>query len=80
MASTTTPLQAIDRIEIGGHVEPMGTLATQVVVVRRPAPRGPRGLWAALDAVGEAPPALRHASQLPEVRNEAHLGYLAALV
>ena len=80
MATPATALQQLDRIEITGHVEPVGSIATDLIVIQRPVPRGPRGLWAALDAVGEAPPALRQVSALPEVRNEAHLDYLAALV
>ena len=49
------------------------------MVVIRPVPRGPRGLWRALEAVGQAPAPLRHEPILPRVHHEAHLGYLAAL-
>ena len=77
MAPAATP-SVLDP-EIRGHVEPVGSLATQLMVVTRPVPSGPRGLWQALEAAGQAPAPLRTRSVLPEVHHEAHLQYLAAL-
>ena len=77
MERRTTAL--LDRIEVRGEVEPIGGAALEPMVVTRPVPSGPRGLWRALEAVGQAPAPLRHEPVLPRVHHEAHLGYLATL-
>lgn len=61
---------------VNGHVEPLGTVGTDVYVVTRLVPRGPSGLWRSLAAAAGT-------SSGPEEstgsRSVAHLGYLASL-
>lgn len=76
--ASATPLDLLD-VPVGGHVEPIGGGPVEPMVVTRAVPRGPRGLWQALESAGAAPAPLRRRSVLPELRHEAHLQYLATL-
>lgn len=70
-----------------GLVEPLGAVGTDVYVVTRAVPRGPRGLWASLVAATSAPATTGRdlddelidlvAHEGPAT--DAHLGYLASL-
>lgn len=62
---------------LDGHIEPLGAIGTDVYVVTRLVPRGPRGLWRSLAAATGSTPGADESTG--GGRSVAHLGYLASL-
>lgn len=64
----------------GGRVEPMASGVDDVRMVTQPAPRGPRGLWAALVVEESSGPDTTPVGREIDLRaSGAHLEYLASL-